>query len=426
MHKLAPRLLALLIASTLAHEASAQLRGESGRSETGYGQRPTPEAGDGVRAGPLTLFPTIGVSVFNDDNVTRSETDEIDSFVTLISPGLRLIGGQDNSRLVLQYQGEIARHEAQLAEADDYEDHSFIADWSISGARSQFGLNASYKLGHDPRGTANRQGALSQLPLAVDEWRETGIGGQFAYGADGAKGGLEINAGYANLDYRNNEFYNIDGQQIPGTIARERDWTYFDGTFLYRIQPKTQLTVGARAMDIDYDFDDSLDSNELFYGVGVRWDATAKTTGRLEIGRTEKDFDLEGREDYSGLTYSLGVDWRPRTYSQISLTAARALTETDGSGDFVLYDQFIAGWSHDWNARLSSSVDVGFGTEEYRPSDREDDIQFFGVGGRYQVARWLQVGASYRTFERDTGDRSTLDAFDYERQLWLLSLEASL
>jgi len=115
-------------------------------------------------------------------------------------------------------------------------------------------------------------------------------------------------------------------------------------------------------------------------------------------------------------------DWRPRSYSTFSVSTGGEADETNGFGDFILRRDVTFGWSHDWSARLRSNVDAGFARESQRPTDRVDRVRYAGIGADYALRRWLRAGASWRWYER----ASNVEAFDYERNVVLFSLEANL
>ena len=72
--------------------------------------------------GPLSLRPQLGVSEQFNDNIFYSDIARRSDFITMISPGLKLLVGQDlpdQNHIKLQYTlDEIALHGHALAERD--------------------------------------------------------------------------------------------------------------------------------------------------------------------------------------------------------------------------------------------------------------------------------------------------------------------
>ncbi len=368
------------------------------------------QAGDGFSAGGWRIYPTIGVSLRHDSNVALTETQETDSFITQISPGVRAETGSDRSRLSASYQAEVARYSD--SGRDDFDDHRVNLDWLYNPVlRHAFGFDASWKRGHDQRGTASREGDLALLPLDPDSYDQTGFGGNYRFGAPGARGRFELGAHYQQLDYRNNRAF---------TRLRDRDDLTLDAAFFWRIAPKTSAVFSVDRIESNYQFA-TLDSTEHHYFVGVEFDATARTSGRLLFGRVEKDFEDPARGSFSGTSWRAQLSYKLRSYSLLTLSSGRDTDETNGFGDFILRRDVTLGWSHQWNNRFSTTVDGGFANDRHGDSGRSDDTWFYGLSAQYQFRPWLHLGAGYRDYQRN----SDLTGFDYDRQEWLLSLEAS-
>jgi hypothetical protein len=214
--------------------------------------------------------------------------------------------------------------------------------------------------------------------------------------------------------------------------------------FRYRIASKTSATISVRQTDVDFDRERQLttgnvnfDSTERELLLGLLFDATAKTSGRIEAGRIEKDFDSSLLDDFSGFGWRVGVQFRPRTYSSIDISTSRRTDEADdvlnrsvigNLNSFILRRDITAAWTHNWTDRFQTGVDVVFGTDEYRSAldegrgNRDDDFSGFGVSADYTFRPWLSVGASYRRYDRD----SNIAIFDYDRNFFLLSFEGTL
>jgi len=437
-------LLALAILTAVG-SAHAQSQSATSTSQISGG------VGRGVPFGPVTVFPTIGVSVSHDSNVARTSKTEVDSFVTQVAPGIRLTGAGSVITVSFQYQGDIARYAD--SSIDNYDDHGFAAQVDYAPtSRVKVGATANYQLGHDARGTGAREGdQLALRPLKPDEWNRAGVAGSVAYGSSESRGQVEVNVGTTKINYDDVQIANgftraqacaPVGGLDPCDYARFRDNrnTFIDGTFFVRLAPKTSALVSLSQRSFSYDVDPvasrggSLDSTERAYYAGIRWDATARTSGMAKIGRVKKDFD-SNRGDYSGTAYELGAQWAPRSYSQVTITGSRNTRETNGFGDFVVTRLLSAGWTHEWTPRIRSSVDGGFGNNESqgslgftRQDVRDEDFNFFGVSGRYQLSDWLQVGAGYKYYSNDSNSArlATDPVFDYERSVFVLSLEGSL
>jgi len=378
----------------------------------------TIESMPGFTAGGVQIVPTIGASLGYDDNLTRASANEISSWFYMISPAIRAELPTDRSVLALIAAADIVRYDD--SPIDDREHWYLRGQWSWDvSARQDLSLFAQYAEGADARGEGRRQGDAGLIPLEPDEWERVDFGGLWDYGAVGARGRLTLRAGLSELDYTNNEEGILPGDS--GTLALDRDWQYYGGTFYWRVAPKTSLLADYMFTDMNYDLSSDSDSEIRTWMLGATWDATARTSGRISYGDQDRDFADPTKEDYSGPAWVASVTWRPRTYSMFTLTGTRNSQEPNGNGDYVLRQDITLSWLHDWAARFGTHVDIGYGEDDYRPTGRTDDLFYWGVGFRYTYNPHLRFGFSINGYDRSSADPE----FEYQRMVYLLTLEAS-
>jgi polysaccharide biosynthesis protein VpsM len=388
--------------------------------------------GTGVQAGPFRVKPTIGLTFGNESNVGLSGVNEVSSFVTRVSPGIRLDAGNEQRSMTLSYEIDSARYSD--SKIDNYTDHALSIGGVVSpSARARFEGEAHYQLGHDRRGENSRQGRFAELTIEPDEWAQKGGSVGFGYGAPGARAGFNVGVGVDDLSYRNNESFTRDA---------DRSETHLEGEFLYRLGAKTRAFVGARQNDIDYDRERTrlsrrlnLDSVERLYSLGMEFDASAKTSGRFAVQKIRKEFDDAGLEEFSGTGYEVGLKFSPRSYSSFDLSASRRTDEAinfiptssfaAGDTQFILARDITLAWTHGWSDRLQTSVDVGQSSQDFQADDRsrrDDRVNFWGVSTGFQMRPWLNIGAGYRSADRSSSDKQ----FEYDNDEFLVSFEASL
>ncbi len=364
----------------------------------------------GISLGSWTLYPTVGLSIGYDDNVALTADNEIDSFFYLISPALRLETGSGASTFSLEYGIDYAEYEE--TSRDDYFDHHLLGTWDYRPtARSALQFDGRYERGHDRRGEGLQEFEPGLIDDDVDEYDLFGLAGMYGFGADGARGRLELNAAYEEVDYVNNR-----------TLTRAGDHERFGygATFYLRVAAKTSLLAEVRHSEIDYD-SANRDSDETAYGVGLRWQATGASEGRAVIGRVDRDFDDPLLDGYTGTYWEVGASWRPLERTQVDLATRRETDEALGASQLLVREETAVSWRHLWRPRFMTAIDVSFLDEDFRPGPRDDDLVAFGISADYQWRPWLILGAAYRHYDRD----STIPEFNYERNEFLLTLELS-
>ena len=364
----------------------------------------------GFPVGPMTVYPGIDLAIGHDDNLFLQPTAPKSSRFTVVSPYVRAEARPGPHKFDIGLRIDDGRYHSSAA--DNYTDYSLLGNGDIVfSGRAGLKLRAEHRHGHDARGSTDR--AISGEP---DEYDNTGIDGVFRYGAPGARGRIEIDAGAFARRYTNNRLT---------TEAADRDTGQLGGTFFWRVMPRTELLAQVGFRDIDYQLAAStLDSTESRYLVGVKWEATAKTTGIAKIGRLKKDFDSPLRQDFSGSSWDVGVRWSPLTYSVFDLNTSKQTDESTGFGDAIVTKLYGLTWSHAWTSRLRTQALANYRTETFSGAavGREDDTTSWGLRVGYDFRRWLRFGAEYTHFDRD----SNTAGFDYKRNLLLFTVGATL
>lgn len=364
----------------------------------------------GVPVGPLMAVPGVDLAAGRDDNLFFSDANKRASNIRILSPYLRLEGASGPHKFDLGLRYDFGRYSDSAD--DNYDDYALLgtADVVFTG-RTGLKLRAEHRRGHDPRGSTDRP--FGERP---DVFKHTGAEGVFRYGAAGARGRIELDGGYFERRYQNN---------LAITEANDYATAAGGGTFLWRVQPKTELLVQAQRRNYDYRLAAStLDSDEDRFYVGARWEATARTDGTVKIGHLKKDFRDSSRQDVSAGSWDAGVRWSLRTYSVFELNTSRQTTESTGFGDTILTDSHALSWTHDWNSRFRTQLLGIWRNDEYQGASvaREDETTSLGVRLTYRFRRWLRFGMEVLRTDRD----SDVQSFDYKRNLILFTAGVTL
>jgi hypothetical protein len=241
------------------------------------------------------------------------------------------------------------------------------------------------------------------------------VGGTYAYGAEGAKGRLEADAFFSTKEYKNNRetMYTADVNS-----------TELNGRYFWRLLPKTSAVFELRFADYDYVAANAgLDSKSLQWLMGLNWDATAATSGRIRIGHTSRRYD--SRKDFSGLSWEAGVTWKPLTYSTFTLNTGRNITDTTSDntavvGDYVLATNYRLNWSHEWRSNLRSELSWNHTKSKYVGVMRLDKLNLYKAGIYYDFRRWMNAGVEFNYSER----RSSESAYTFDRLQSLVVVRA--
>ena len=366
----------------------------------------------GPRGWPISegvaLYPSVGLSFGRDDNLFLTNTNAKSSNIYAIAPALKLQARSSASLFTIDASSKSARYDQ--SRADDYTDYRLAGTGEfVLSSKMGLRLGAEYNKGHDPRGSNDR--GISSEP---DQFRNTGVGGLFAFGGNDARGRFEAEASSFDKRYTNNR---------ATTVASDRNTDSFAGRFFTRIAEKTSLLFEARAVKLDYKLSTSLqDGNERYYLAGVTWDATAATRGTVKVGQIRKNFDAAPGRNFSGTGWDVAVQWAPLSYSKFDFTTSKSFGESTGVGDFLLTKRYGAAWTHEWNSRISTMASIGRANDEFVNGGRSDSTDSIGFKLNYKVQRWLILGGEYSNADRDSSNPT----LKYKKNIYSLTVAATL
>jgi len=357
------------------------------------------------------LYAAVGVAYSHRSNVRRESVDGA--------------GPESDSAVVVTpqagYKRFFGRHSAEIGVTTQFTRFQDLTDedtqnYTVDGLANldltrilDLGLFASYTDATEPRGGSGTRTVQSIEP---DEVEITGYGGVVTLGRPAARIQVQAGADRSQWRYQNNQ------QQF-----RDRDDDRIHGRVIYNISPRTSIFAGASLLDVAYKRPDlvGLDSEELGYNVGARWDVTEKTRGSISVGRTEKDFDNPLLEDVDTTTLAGRLSWSPRQRTTLSLYGSRQFEETASTADTYFISELIgASVSQSFGSRWDGFAYINETNDEYE-SGRQDEILDYGLGLNYALLRWLSVGAQYSVIERD----SNIPGNDYEDEIISLLLNGN-
>jgi len=361
---------------------------------------------------PPGFYPDLGLEVVFDDNVRRSEDNEVEDWYTRIRPKFDWIWAF--GRHVLDVSAEIdSWHYAEESNEDAFDryllaeldlDISHLIDIDLAT-----GYSRSHTLrGHDP----------SAATIDPNLWETMGASGEFIYGRRTNQMQLSLLVDHQEIEFLNND---LEG--------RDHDQDTIQGTIFYNWGPKTQLLFKVSRVEFDYERiyapiiaagDAKLDSTEMGYHIGINWEASYKTSGEFSIGKTEKDMDDSRLKSYSGLTSTLNLKWKPKSYSTVDVLLERSSQETkQRSTSHVIRNQFSVDWDHELTRRLTMKSGITLENDKWSQI-REDDLFDLYLGFEYSLYRWMDVGMRYAFQNRD----SNIPGLDYDSNVIMFTVQA--
>lgn len=369
----------------------------------------SPVKGRGVRFdNGIFLHPAATVGLGYNSNVLGTPNNKTSSSILVLRPEVVAEAKSRGDRYTASYSGNYGRYAS--SSPDDFYNHDFwLAGDNYFTTRARLGWGVGYVMRSDPRGSTDR--VAGDEP---DRWRAPVARVLGIYGAPKALGRIELEGSWMQKRYQNNRQLTEGFDLNTSTVA---------GRFFYRVMPATSLVFEARNTWTDYVLDTSTNDNRYSkLLVGATWEATAKTTGFIKVGRAYKNFDTAGRSDPSAGTWEAGVSWAPRTYSVVRLETEQNILDSTGVGNFTMVRGHSLNWEHKWASYFTSSLSASQVTADYDGIDRKDKTNSYGIGVFREVGRNFRVGASWNHIKRNSSD----DARDFTRNVQMLTLEVVL
>jgi polysaccharide biosynthesis protein VpsM len=354
----------------------------------------------------IFVSPSVQLGFGHNDNILGTTSNKLSSNIWVLNPKLVTELKHGGDRYTISYLGSYGMYDA--ARADDYYHHEIWAagDNHFTG-RARLGWGIGYLDKTDARGATNR--VASGEP---DHWHAPVVRALGIYGAPGAIGRVEVESSWMQKRYENNRAY---------TESADVDLTTLSGRFFYRIMPRTSLIFEARNTWANYVSDTAYpgDNMDTRLYVGATWDATAKTSGTIKVGRGFKSFTNSAVTDSSLASWEGSVRWSPLTYSTFDLVTSRSASDSSGIGSFVIDTGTALTWNHKWASYISSRASVGLIKTSYENDSRRDDTKNFGVGFFTELGYHTRAGIDWSYTDR----KSNVDVNDFKRNVLMLTAE---
>jgi hypothetical protein len=283
-----------------------------------------------------------------------------------------------------------------------------------ASSRSRFDIRLEANKDVEQRGTGITEGQADLLdePLSYNEQLAKLT---YEYGSLTSSGRIAFMGRYYNKNYTN---------FTERTQFRSFNQSTLGSTFFYTTNASTDAFFEIKAGPIKYDVSEliSRDSDMFSALVGVTWEATKLTSGSFKIGQEQKNFTNASREDFKGVSWEGTIDWKPLTYTTLTLETSRAAKDPDVQGDYISESIYAANWQHEWSKKITSTLSLSYVREEYTGFERLDKSNNLYADVSYKFKRWVDVALYIEYTDQD----STLENIVYDKNVVGLDFTFSL
>jgi len=366
-----------------------------------------PRTGEGnIKVGPVEVHPSVGITQTWTDNVYRSYDgkDKESDWITTISPGLELILPLRSHSLKVGYFADI--HQYKDFNENDYTRQLFTTSLNLDFPG---GLEVTVENDYIDSEVRRKWREQAGLSGVADPYRAR----PYASNDFLTKMRYSFTDRWAAAAWYNYYKYDYDHEyDSTGSFNRHLG----GGSIFYRVAPKTELLAEYFHSKVDYPKNPADDNTNDTVYLGIQFDPTAKLSGNLKAGWSQKKYDTPkvGTEDtFDGFSTRIDLDYSLSSYDMIRLKGSRTIEEDIDTNDAYTRDDYSIGYSHilSMNEKIRLNASVGYGRDRYKGLDtdtdsvfkqRKDDICYTTLSVDYAMQRWLMWTLSYSYIDRDS------------------------
>ena len=378
--------------------------------------------------GRATVNPYLNFDTSYDDNVFRTNTDKIDDWYFLVSPGIKLNVPQRDNLFQLEYRADIYKY-VDTGNANDIVDHYLrgAAAFNFPGGMSIKVEDMANK-SHEARGVEN----IVEVGSNLNRYYSNLANAEIAYAfADRYK----IALGYQNYIIN----YNLSDQKYRDQFDNAATLTLF-----YQLMPKTSALLEGSYKRVNHDnpnvdaasgetpgLNRLFDSNEYWAKAGLTWNITAKSTGTIKGGYEWKIFDNPESKSFRSPIFEVDIDHHFTAKTAIKLSGLRQAFETDEVGASYYTDTTGAiGLSYKPVTKIEIAPRGSYSYDKYshpttidtQTATRRDDVWNAGIDLTYNMNKWISVGLGYTYSKRV----SNFIVYDYTDNLAMVKLTGTI
>lgn len=369
----------------------------------------------GSRAAGFLWSARVVGTVYGDDNIYATESDQVKDTVYLLSPSFKIKSDWEKHSLTFKGGADLGRYSEY--DGENYDDYWLNGNGSyrVNRKTAVFGV-AGFRQSHEDRGS--QDASFGAEPTIYDE-TTANVGvirgeGRYSFILGGAYSVLDFNdvpTGVAFID-------NDDRDRSTPSATFRAGYLFakdVDGFIRLKYEQRDYL--------LTYDSDGYQRSSDGYRAaVGVKVDKIGRLVGEAAVGYIGQNYVDERFGNVSEPGFNVDLKWKAATNSLLSFRLKRSIEETNLSGSSgFLYDRYGIRLDQRINAKLYMDVALTLRNARYYEVDRNDDYYEATAGLAYVWVKGLSLSFDYLYTTRDTN----IPGFDYRRQRVIASIAGS-
>ena len=262
--------------------------------------------------------------------------------------------------------------------------------WQLA-ERHNLNFSGSFRHGHDAAGLRRTEGVPDFSFGNLDQW-DSGSGFlSYRYGSPGSLGASTLRVGAIDRHYLTNR---------SATVFLDYTTRYLDYEMAYAYSPRTAVLLYVGQVGTDYARPQAggisnRNGSEFDVRTGLRWIATGKTSGEVQVG--VRNYSLDGRERPSrqSTSFKAELNWEPTPIALIQLVASNATNETYRSDTYYIEETAVGlSWRQQWNLRFSTQLAARYSFSNFIGANRQDNFYGGDAGFDYRLVRHINTFGS--------------------------------
>ncbi len=350
----------------------------------------------GIRVGNFNIFPKLLIQERYSDNIFLIDQNEIDDFITLISPQLHIRSDWNTHALNFHSAARIRKHINN--ETQDTEDYNFNTDGRIDILReSRLTGGAGFARNHQDRSSPD-----DVFGLDPTIFREASAFSSYHHD-------FKPFSVRTTIDFYRVNFDDVRrGTQIINNDDRDRNRIAGEFQVSYEFFPRYSAFVRGSVNQIDYNdrFNDlglarssegfELNVGSQFYGSGVLF-------GELFIGYLDQKYDDSRLRRVNGISGGGKVTWLPSGLTTVTLASSRTVHETTidlASGTFQTQAKVEV--DHELRRNFLLNLSIYFIESNFVGIQRDDNDIGLLFSANYLMNRYVNFELRYNFEKRDS------------------------
>lgn len=319
----------------------------------------------------IDLTPTLKLDYWQNDNLLFAQDDELDSGQSLITTSLLAELKRGRTEFAFDYEGRWGN--AQDSSIDRYDDHLLqLRIDTVPSESSELTSRIYYSRLHEPRGQGISQGFGVTLPEPIEYVDKGGeLGWVLSFLSE--RFWLDTLIALQATEYQN-------ATELTSGLDRDN----FTSQLALHMETGSGSSVFLQGRYTKIDYDDgqsggiSRDGDDYRALIGMRWQRGELGAGSIGVGYQDKRFESDLRQDFTGLSWEVGLEWNPVERVNLGFDSSRASVEPPLNGDYIRQINHGLRIDYEFTDRLSFTTNIQYLDQKYVGVERDEETTTYG------------------------------------------------